>query len=227
MIRGTLTRGLNHPENAKHSPRKPTASFQIRRKGKDSKKPNPRPMYTVRPLRAPSNPRGNLRLARGPPAKTLDKRLTFPLRSRVVSLPSRDRIDSASLEGREPTLGGADRLRLAQGHPSTEETNGPSARPPRCTEALNANHSLAAPGSDDVRPPFPTVAVTGVPSANSGHCSAIPGTVATLWEPVTLCETCSALLQPPCCQLPVLPSCFPLRRTLKRHGHDPRKRPRP
>ena len=28
----------------------------------------------------------------------------------------------------------------------------------------------------------PTVAVTGVPSANSGHCSAIPDAVATLWD---------------------------------------------
>ena len=48
-------------------------------------------------------------------------------------------------------------------------------------EALNANHSYTAPGSDGVRPPFLTVAVTGVPSANSGHCSAIPDAVATLW----------------------------------------------
>ena len=39
--------------------------------------------------------------------------------------------------------------------------------------------------SDDVRPPCRTAAVTGVPSANSGHCSAIPSTVATLWEPTT------------------------------------------
>ena len=39
--------------------------------------------------------------------------------------------------------------------------------------------------SDDVRPPCRTAAVTGVPSANSGHCSAIPSTIATLWEPAT------------------------------------------
>ena len=120
-------------------------------------------MYTVRPLRAPSNPRGNLRLARGPPAETLDKRLTFPLRSRVVRLPSREQTDSASLEA---TLDGKDK-RLFRS-------------PARRTEALNANHSSAAPGSDDVRPPFPTVAVTGVPSANSGHCSVIPDAVAPL-----------------------------------------------
>ena len=30
-------------------------------------------------------------------------------------------------------------------------------------------------------------AVTGVLSANSGHCSAIPGTAATLWEPTAPC----------------------------------------
>ena len=45
---------------------------------------------------------------------------------------------------------------------------------------INDNHSSTAPGSDGVRPPFPTVAVTGVSSANSGHCSAIPDAVATL-----------------------------------------------
>ena len=41
--------------------------------------------------------------------------------------------------------------------------------------------------SDGVRPPYRTAAVTGVPSASSGHCSAIPGTVATLWEPAVHC----------------------------------------
>jgi len=44
----------------------------IQRKEKDSKKPNPRPKYTEWPIRTPSNPRGNLRLARGLPAETLD-----------------------------------------------------------------------------------------------------------------------------------------------------------
>ena len=41
--------------------------------------------------------------------------------------------------------------------------------------------------SGGVRPPRRTAGVTGVPSANSGHCSAIPGPVATLWEPATPC----------------------------------------
>ena len=44
----------------------------IQCKGKDSKKPSPRPKNTMRPIQAPSNPWGNLRLARGLPAKTLD-----------------------------------------------------------------------------------------------------------------------------------------------------------
>jgi hypothetical protein len=50
---------------------------------------------------------------------------------------------------------------------------------------LNANHSSAVLKTDGVRPPSPTVAVTGVPSANSGHCSVIPGVVAH-------CGTCGA-----------------------------------
>ena len=68
------------------------------------------------------------------------------------------------------------------------------------------------------------MAVSGVPSANSGHCSAILDAVATLCEPATQCETCSALLQPLYCQLPIPPSNFPLRGSLERHGHDSRKR---
>src|SRR6185295_10465918 len=40
-----------------------------------------------------------------------------------------------------------------------------------------------------------------VPSVNSGHCSAIPDAVATLWEPATRHETCSAQLPLLFCQL--------------------------
>jgi len=54
-------------------------------------------------------------------------------------------------------------------------------------KALNANHSTAGPESDGVRPPCRTAAVAEVSSANSGHCSAIPGTVAILWEPAASC----------------------------------------
>ena len=92
---------------------------------------------------------------------------------------------------------------------------------------INANHSSTAPGSDGARPPSPTVAVIGVLSANSSHCSAIPDAVTTLWEPATQCKTCSALLQLLCCQLPMPLSYFPFRGTPERHGHDPRKRLRP
>ena len=77
--------------------------------------------------------------------------------------------------------------------------------PARRTEALNANNSATAPGSDGVRPPLRTVAVTRVISDNSDHCSANPGAVAALWEPGTLYETCAALLLPLCCLLHVPP----------------------
>jgi len=83
------------------------------------------------------------------------------------------------------------------------------------------------PGSDGARPPFPTVAVNRVSSANSGHCSAIPDVVATLWESATQCKTCSALLQLLYCQLPIPPSYFPFHGALEWHGHDPQKRLRP
>src|SRR6185503_8591940 len=105
------------------------------------------------------------------------------------------------------------------------QTTLPLTRPPY--GGINVNHSSTAPGSDSVRPPFPTVAGTGVSSANSGHCSAIPDAVTTLWEPAMQCKTCSALLQLLYCQLPIPPSYFPSRGALKRHGHDPRKRLRP
>src|SRR6185369_5877858 len=77
----------------------------------------------------------------------------------------------------------------------------PCRSPARRTEALNANHSSTAPRTDGVRPPFPTMAVTGVPSANSGHCSAIPNAVAALSEPATRDETCSAQFPLLFCQL--------------------------
>ena len=43
--------------------------------------------------------------------------------------------------------------------------------------------------------------MTGVPSANFGHCSAIPDDVATLWEPATRDEMGSAQLPLLFCQL--------------------------
>ena len=68
-------------------------------------------------------------------------------------------------------------------------------------EALNAYHSSTEPRTDGVRLSFPTVVVTGVPSANSGHCSAIPDAVAALWEPATRDETGSARIPLLFCQL--------------------------
>jgi len=144
------------------------------------------------------------------PRRSPRPRPASPPRSRVASLPSRERIVSASLKATLRRKG---------------QTVLPLTRPPY--GGINANHSSTAPGLDGVRPPFPTVAVTGVSSANSGHCSAIPDAVATLWEPATWCKTCSALLQLLYCQLPIPPSYFPFRGALERHGHDPRKRLRP
>jgi hypothetical protein len=89
-----------------------------------------------------------------------------PPRSRIASLPSSKRIDSASLK--------ATPRRKRQ-----MATRSPARR----TEALNAHDSAAAPGSDGVRLPLRTVAVTGVLSVNSCHCTAIPGAVAPQWEP--------------------------------------------
>ena len=54
----------------------------------------------------------------------------------------------------------------------------PLTRPP--WGGINTNHFSTAPGSNGVRPPWPTVAVTGVLSANSSHCSTIPDAVTTL-----------------------------------------------
>ena len=54
-------------------PTKAYGFLPIWKKGKDSKNPNTLPEYTMRPIQAPSNPRGDLRLARGLPAETLDR----------------------------------------------------------------------------------------------------------------------------------------------------------
>ena len=65
--------------------------------------------------------------------------------------------------------------------------------------------------SDGVRPPCRTAAVTRVPSANSGHCTAILGTVRTLWEPATPCAdvpstALAAMLPTPCTSSTAEPS---------------------
>ena len=141
----------------------------IQCKGKDSKKPSPRPKNTMRPIQTPSNPWGNLPRSRAPRQDPRQHPASLP-RSRVASLPSSKWIDSASSK---PPHDGKDKTAI---------------RPPaRRTEALNANHSAAAPGLDGVRLPLRTVVATRVLSANSGHCTAIPGAVAPLWELATHC----------------------------------------
>ena len=54
-------------------PTKAYSLLPIWKKGNDLKKPNMRPTYTVRHIQSPSNPWGDLRLARGLPAETLDR----------------------------------------------------------------------------------------------------------------------------------------------------------
>ena len=89
---------------------------------------------------------------------------------RVASLPSSARVDSASLEAT-----------------SRQKRQMATRSPVRRTKALNAHDSAAAPGSDGVRPPLRIVAATRFFSTNSGHCTAIPGAVAPLWEPAMHC----------------------------------------
>ena len=117
-----------------------------------------------------------------------------PPRSRVASLPSSEQIDSASLEA-TPRRKGQTAVRSAAHR----------------TEALNANSSATAPGSDGVRPPLRTVAVTGALSTNSSHCTAIPGVVAPLWEPAMHCANMrgaapSTVLPTPCTSSAASPS---------------------
>ena len=91
------------------------------------------------------------------PGRNPRQRPASPPHSRVASLPSSKRIDSASLEA-TPRRKGQTAIRS----------------PVRRTEVLNAHHFAVAPGSDSVRPPLRTAAVTRVLSANSGHCSGHP-----------------------------------------------------
>ena len=141
------------------------------------------------------------------PRRDPRQRPASPPRSRVANLPSSKQIGSASLEATPRRMGQT------------------AIRSPACrTEALNAHDSAAAPGSDGVRPPHRTAAVTKVPSANSSHCSVIPGPVATLWEPAMPCTdvpgTVAATVLPTSCTF----LCY---RTLDRYGRDPRTRPMP
>ena len=145
-------------------PRRPPASFQIRKKGKDSKKPS------MWPIRTPLRP-----TEQSPP------------RSRVADLPSSGSLISASLEGSPrdprprkhisasledsgPALERVANLRLARGQRTCLRAGGQSpprsrpslgtrdktAPPPnRRTKALKASHSTTAQRAGGVRLPLP------------------------------------------------------------------------
>ena len=108
------------------------------------------------------------------------------VRSAAHPHPPRTRgVISASLEGSPPKPSTAPRASASL--EATPRRKRQTAFPLTCPlkGGINANYSSTALGSDGVRPTFPTVAVTGVLSANPGHCSAIPDAVTTLWEPAT------------------------------------------
>src|SRR6185437_10930157 len=172
-------------------PRRPPASFQIRKKGKDSKKP------TRWPIRTP-----------------LDHANASPPRSRTADLPSSGWPISASLEDSGPALERVANLRLARGQRTCPRAGGQS--PPRSRtadlpssgwpisaslEAVSRHKGQTAPPPN--RPPYegiksqplchgskdgrrqtatPAVDMTGVPSTDPGHRSATPVAVATLWS---------------------------------------------
>ena len=159
-------------------PRRLMTSFQSGRKERTQRSP-------IRGPSAPPRTRGVISVSLEDSHQDPRLRPASPPRSRVANLPSSR----------------ANHLRLARSHPSTKKDKRPFRSPAHRTEALNANHSSVAPGTDSVRPPFPTLAVTGVPSANSGHCSAIPDAVAALWEPAARDEMCSTQLPLLFCQL--------------------------
>jgi len=158
-------------------------------------------MLSMRPIRIPPRTRGAISAPLEGSHRDPRLRPASPPHSRVANLPSSGQTISTSLEGSEPTLEQGESSPPRSRPPLDVKDKQPFRSPVRRTEALNANHSSTAPRTDGVRPPFPTVAVTGVPSANFGHCSAIPDAMVALWEPATRDETCSAQLPLLFCQL--------------------------
>ena len=133
----------------------------------------------MRPIHIPPRNRGAIFASLEGSHRDPRLRPASPPRSMVASLPSRRQIVSASLKGSEPTPERGESSPSRSRPPLDEKNKRPFRSPARLTEALNVNHSTA-PKTDGVRAPFPTVAVTGVVSANGGHCSAIPDAVVTL-----------------------------------------------
>ena len=154
------------------------ASFQSGRKERTQRSP------ACGPSAPPLDSRGNSVSLEGSHRDPRLRPASSP-RSRVANLPSSGEDISASLEGGEPTLEQDKSSPPRSRPPLDEEDKRPFRSPARCAEALNANHSSTALRTDGVRPPFPTVAVTEVPSTDSGHCSAIRA----LWQH---CGTCDA-----------------------------------
>ena len=191
----------------------PTKAYNlppIQKKENDSKKPNPRPKYTVRPIHTPLEPAGQSPPRSRASRRDPRRRPASPPRSRVASLPSREKIDSTSFEV-TPRRKGQMALLLARS-PYGDIKCQPLLRSAR---VRRRQASIPHSGCD-----WSLVRQLRSLLRHFGRCGAT-------WEPAMLCETCSALLQPLCCQLPILPSCFPLRGTHERHGHGHRKRPRP
>jgi hypothetical protein len=94
----------------------PTKAYSlapIQRKGNDSKKPNPRPKYTVRPIRTPLEPAGQSTPRSRAFRRDPRRRPASPPCSRVASLPLREKIDSDSLEA-TPRWKGQTALPLAR-----------------------------------------------------------------------------------------------------------------
>ena len=170
-------------------PRRPTASFQSGRKKKTQRSPAYGPFAPL------SGPRDDLRLARGlPSGPSTAPRISASLEGSEP--PSSGQIISASLEGSESTIERANHLRLARGQRTSLEqvthlrlevtprrkgqTASPLNRPSyggiECPSLFHSAQDRRRQAA------IPTVAVTGVPSITSGHCSAIPDTVAVLWN---------------------------------------------
>ena len=148
---------------------------------------DPDPRRWVRDLHMPPGPP---QMGPGPPRAYPDPReLSAQLAAREGSgtatcLAGAGAGTSLPLEAPSPTRINCEWLRralLTPGKPpliQKGQTVLPLTRLPR--GGFNANHFSTAPGSDGARPPSPIVAMTGVLSANSGHCATIPNAVAAL-----------------------------------------------
>ena len=136
-------------------PRRPTASFQPGKKQRTQRSP------ACGPFASPSNPRNDLRLARGSLSGPLDN---LRLARGWWIYPRAG--DSSPPHSRAPlgTLDRATYLCLARGSnsfplrsrpPLGTKDEQPRLPTVRRTKALNASHSATAPRTGGVRPPLP------------------------------------------------------------------------